>query len=346
MKFRSLILVSATLLPFVSCVHRGFEYPSPEAPRIEVELELQYFDTDMPLHTVVDHGANRSEIGDSPASRHIIKVYDANRAEVDSAVLADEAGNATLPRRYGLSIVPGRYTAVCWTDYTDEDCADRYYDTSDFPTVELHCTAGDDGFMIHEGNTPWRDAYCGCRNFAVDGEGVITYDDNTYAESVLVEMRRPMARFIFEATDFEEFAERYGVASAEEGETTDLLPDYRIAFRYADYMPSVFSAYTDAPVDSRVGASFLGAPQPASTGSGAIELGSDFVFVHPLETSVRMTVEIYRTDTGEITARAGPFAVPLLRNRLTIVRGRFLTAQSGQGIVIDTGFDGNFNIKI
>lgn len=111
-------------------------------------------------------------------------------------------------------------------------------------------------------------------------------------------------------------------------------------------MPSVFSAQTDAPIDSRVGASFPGEPRLASSGSGAIETGSDFVFVHPLETSVKVTMEVHNTSSGNIVARAGPFTVPLLRNRLTIVRGRFFTSQSEGGIVIDPGFDGEYNIEI
>lgn len=344
MKSKTLIVLLTLVLH--SCVHREFEYPSPDALPVEIELELRYFDKEMALHTVVEYGNSRSGADTSPVSRHIIKVYDRNRAEVASAVLADEAGNATVTRRHAFSLIPGEYTAVCWTDYAEGSDADWHYDTSAFPDVELRCTADSDGFLVHRGNTLWRDAFCGNRSFSVGHDGCVAYGNCTEVESVSVEMRRPMARFLFEATDFGEFADVHALSVSAGDEPSGLLSGYDITFRYGDYMPSVFSARTDAPVDSRVGASFSGEPRHASSGSGAIEIGSDFVFVHPLETSVKVAMEVRNTATGEMVARAGPFTVPLMRNRLTIVRGRFLTSQSGQGIVIDTGFDGEYDIEI
>lgn len=339
------LFIALLALLLHSCVHREFDYPSPDSPHpVEVELELQYLDKEMPLHTVVDYGNTESSRGDLPESRHIIKVYDSNRKEVASVVLADEADNATATRRHSLSLMPGRYMAVAWTDYVGTRGADWFYDSSVFPDVELRCTSGDGGFLFHTGNTPWRDAYCGRRIFNIGNDGSIACDGSTDGR-VLIEMRRPMARFVFEATDFGEFADKHALNVAAYGEYRSALAGYDVIFRYGDYMPSVFSAETDAPVDSRVGASFSGEPRMAGSGSGAVEIGSDFVFVHSLETSVKVFLEVCDRATGNIVARAGPITVPLLRNRLTIVRGRFLTSRSGAGMVIDTGFDGEYNIE-
>lgn len=345
MKINALLLLVLTGMVLSGCVHREFGYPSSDALPVEVDLEIEYFDKEMPLHTVVDYDKTRAGVGESFVSRHIVKVYDCNRAEVASVILTDEASSATVSRRHTFNLVPGKYIAVCWTDYTEGNDADCHYDTSAFPAVELRCTADDDGFLVHRGSSIWRDAFCGSRNFSVCDGGRILYDDGD-ADRVVIEMRRPMARFLFEAVDFEDFAETHGVSASADGESSDLLSCYNITFRYDDYMPSVFSVQTDSPIDSRVGASFEGEPRHVSSGSGAIEIGSDFVFVHPLETFVKVAVEVKNTDTGELVARAGPFMVPLLRNRLTIVRGRFLTSQLGSGIVLDTGFDGEYNIEI
>lgn len=345
MKSHTLILLLLTVSVLSSCVHREFEYPLPGGLPVDVEFQLQYYDKEMPLHTVVDYNNTRSSAGNTPASRHIINVYDSNGREVASAVLTDEAENSTLTRRHTLSLLPGTYTAVCWTDYTEGGTDDWHYDTSAFPNVKLCCSAADGGLLVHSANTPWRDAYSGSRAFSVDNDALVTYGDKAGVDRVIIEMRRPMARFIFEATDFEEFAHAHALAEPRAGEAT-VLPGYEITFLYADYMPSIYDAHTDAPIDSRVGASFTGEPRSSSTGSGAIEMGSDFVFVHPLETSVSVAMEVRDTGTGELLAHAGPYTVPLLRNRLTIVRGRFLTARSGSGMVIDTGFDGEYNIEI
>lgn len=316
----------------------------PEGRRFDVELELRYYDTQMPLHTVVEYGAARSAAGDPPVSRHIIRIYDTERREVASAVVTDAADNATLPRRHTFSLPAGRYTAACWTDCAEQDGADLYYDTSAFPDVELRCAPDADGFSAHCANTLRRDAFNGSAAFGVAPDGRITCGaDAAEAECVPVPMRRPMARYVLEATDFEEFADRLATKA---GTAAELLADYLVAVRYDGYMPSVFSVQTDALVDSRVGASFSGEPRFASDGSGTVELGSDYVFVNPLETSVRVAVEVRNAATGETVARAGPFTVPLLRNRLTVVRGRFLTSRSGSGVTIDPGFEGDYDIEI
>lgn len=333
--FASLWVLAAT-----GCVHREFEYPAeqeePDEPRsYTVGLEMRYFDTDMGLHTTVDYLSGARADGEAPASRHIVRIYNSANAEVASATVSDSPEGITAPRDFTFNLAPGSYTAICWSDFTPSAPDDCHYDTSAYPTVTLRCDKDEAGFSFHRGDTPWRDAFCGRCRFRVNGDGAAT-----------VEMRRPLAAFRFEATDFEEFSARHGISAASaSADVPALLQGYKVIFRYDEYMVSSFSALTDAPVDARVGAAFSASPRPASDGSGNIVLGSDFEFVHPQETSVRVAVEILNPG-GERIARAGPFAVPLLRNKLTIVRGHFLTAKSGAGVVIDVSFEGDFNIKV
>lgn len=337
------------LLPVLqACVHREFDYPGDEpATEVDVEVALRYLDLDMPLHTSLDLTRERSRGEESTSSRHIIKIYKEDFSEAASLTLADEAENAHEPRQCRFTLAPGEYTAVCWTEYASADGVSLHYDTSEFPKVTLNYSTAHDGSMVHQGNTPWRDAFSGSCNFSVAAGGVVTVPGlSGPQQQVLVEMRRPMARFVLEATDFDEFATRHNISPRNAEPQARVLQEYSVTLRYNGYMPCVFSALTGVPVDSRVGAAFAGDPHYSSTSEGIVEIASDFVFVNPLETAVEIAVEITENSSGKTVARCGPFEVPLMRNRLTIVRGRFLTSSSGSGILIDTGFSGDYKIKI
>lgn len=74
------------------------------------------------------------------------------------------------------------------------------------------------------------------------------------------------------------------------------------------------------------------------------ELGFDYVFVNGHESSVTVSVEIYDRD-GTLLSRSQPISVPLVRNKVTIVRGKFLTVKAEGGVSIDADFDGEYNYE-
>lgn len=341
-----ILAICSMLIAASACVHRQFELPM----KADVTLELEYLDIDMPLHTSIELSNNAtSRADDAPRCRHIIKVYDASYNEVASEVMTGDAINATSPHSHKLSLAPGSYTAACWTDYATDGEADWHYDTSDFPTVELRYTDAQGSTKVHNGSTPWRDAFCGSATFRIADDGSMAPTEKTpiiEGTSVKVEMRRPMGHFSFVATDFEEFATKYKIKTSSDGDKSNPMPGYSVTFHYSEYMPSVYSALTDAPMDSRVGASFAGHPRNLSVSGGNIELGSDFVFCPSLVTSVIVAVEIHSEESGNTVARAGPFTIPLLKNHRTVVSGNFLTSNSQSGVVIDPDFDGEYNIPI
>lgn len=341
------LLVMLSIMLQSACVHRDFEYPIAEKVPVEVGVVLEYYDIDMPLHAVVDNFNEASRGSEAmPYSRHIVRIYDDEGRVVASQAVVDEASGATVTRRFTFDLIPGEYTAVCWTDYADSSDSDRHYDTSAFPDMALLCEVAGDGSLRHSANTPWRDAFCGRRQFVVEGEGALAPGDEGRRADIAVEMRRPLARFVIEAADYEDFSSRHEISRQPDNENSGPLPGYRVIVRYVDYMPSVFSVLTDGLVDTRVGASFIGEPQHGGTDDDVIVIGSDYVFVNPRETGVKIYIEVEDITTGERVSRAGPVNVPLLRNHLTVVRGTFLTAGAAPGIVIDTGFDGEYHIKI
>ena len=77
---------------------------------------------------------------------------------------------------------------------------------------------------------------------------------------------------------------------------------------------------------------------------GEALLSFDYVMVNGHESSIPVAVEIY--DGKTLIANTGAINVPIVRNRLTTVRGKFLTSRANEGVGIDPGFDGDFNIEI
>ena len=108
-------------------------------------------------------------------------------------------------------------------------------------------------------------------------------------------------------------------------------------------MPSAFNMFTDKPADAWTGQSFEGKLTPIS--ATEVELGFDYVFVNGKNTSVSVAVEIYDKE-GNLIGNSPVIEVPLLRSQQTLVRGKFLTTQTGGSLGIDTEFDGAYDIQI
>lgn len=122
------------------------------------------------------------------------------------------------------------------------------------------------------------------------------------------------------------------------------LRDYRIVIKYPAYMPSTYNIITDRPTDSSMGQWFEGKIEMLDDGNA--ELGFDYVFVNGSEASVQLAMEIYPLNGKSAVATTGTMTIPLMRGKLTEVRGKFLTTKTSEGIGIIPGFDGEFNIEI
>lgn len=354
----------AIMLVMTACdVH---EFPGNDIPddlTVNSRVILEYQDLDMPLYTTVtyDPTAGRS-LGDALLSRHIIRVYNASsssrsdRTEVASVTITGSPHDATARRQVDISLPPGTYRYIAWSDYS-VDGGNTYYDPGDFAEISLVSTLRGD-LLYHQADTPWRDAFRGEGTFTVGSDGLM-YDDaatSSLAEAV-IPMRRPLARFEFVTTDLDKFVQttrsHHSADSRDGGETAPGYPlpsinpaDYRILFRYVGYMPCALNNFTDKPVNSITSAAFTGSIAPVSGSGSEATLGADYVFTNGSETSVMVVLDIYDNTTGKRVASTDPITVPLIRNRLTIVRGNFLTCGTGSNIGINPGFNGDINIEI
>ena len=355
-----LALVAA--LALTSCDVHEFpvgDQPSPPPPGVPAShILMRFTDLDMPVYTTVEFDTRPGRLSRSSApvsSRHIIKVYPftgddsraLSRTEVATVVLTDEASAATDDRLIDLSLPPGRYNCLAWTDYslTGSD-RDLYYNTSDFAEISL-LSEQKDGLLWHEGNTVWRDAFRGSCSFSIGSDGLMyATDATTPLNEAIVEMRRPMARFVFVTTDVDEFISRNDLQAAARNSKASALAGYGIVIRYSGYMPSEFNNFTDKPVNSITGAAFNGLIALTGDGQNTATLGSDYVFVNGRESTVMLSLDVYDNATATRIASTGPIAVPLMRNRLTVVKGKFLTSTAGSDIGINPDFSGDIDIEI
>ena len=75
-------------------------------------------------------------------------------------------------------------------------------------------------------------------------------------------------------------------------------------------------------------------------------LGYDYIFVNGTETTLAISVEVYNRD-GELMSSTNPINVPIVRSKMTVVKGEFLTSKATGGITINPGYDGDdYNIEI
>ncbi len=338
------ILLAAALLVMLpsGCVH---EFPDPSLEH-DVVLKLT-FDRDLPVHktveaetkaggskTVSKSWTKASDNPDDYTFRHVIQIYKADdRGGFDRKVFrrvtvaGHEVGcDSALVR---MSLPAGQFRFIVWSDHVTEGELDFFYNTQNFEEIML---CGD-----HVGSNDLRDSFRGAVDSPVR---------SGYETVIPISMERPMAKYTFISTDFEDFRTKVLAMLATKAETdtkTVNLEDYKVVFNYTGFMPSSYNLYTMKPADSRTGVSFE--TRMSRLDDHSAELGFDYVFVNGSEGSVDVSITTYDMD-GNVMARSKPFNVPLLRSRHTVVKGEFLTTLASGSIGIDTEFDGEFNVEI
>lgn len=315
-KVWALSLLPAAAFWVTGCdVHELPDEPEPTDNHVAVTLHLN-FDTDMPLYREVI-GTRIGRSAEEYDTRYLVNVYP-NDSRAESRVPGEslvftQPGTGNPDYEATLQLKPGAYKFIVWSDrVTAGTTADLHYQTADFQEIALD---GHNG--RHAGSDESRDAFRGICEETIP---------EAAEHHIHVAMARPTARFEFVTTDW-----------------TDDFAGCRVRFLYTGYMPCSFNMFTDRPADSRTGVWFDSTIEPTS-GTEAV-LGFDYVFVNGSEASVAVAIEIYSAK-GERIAASDVIDVPLVRGRLTVVRGEFLTAQGTGGIGIRPDFDGDYNIEI
>ena len=243
-----------------------------------------------------------------------------------------------LDNRFFLELPAGSYRLTAWTDYTVADTLDTHYNTSGFHEIMLQGQ--------HEGNNDMRDGFRGAEDILLE-TGVMELIPDT----IVLDMQRPMGKVEFVCTDLQDFIDkevrelkRNSTDGNQDFDASDIhLEDYRIVISYGGFMPNTFNALTDKAIDSSTGVQFSSKLSPFSETEAS--MGFDYVFVNSDESSVIVNLGVFNKE-GKQLAKVTNVNVPLKRDQHTVLRGKFLMADSDGGVSINPDFDGEHNIVI
>lgn len=340
-------LLPMTLL--VGCdVH---EFPTPtKTEKVPVVLNL-VFNTEIPMHQVIDTKTRASANPQDYDLRYTICIYRANsngtfdRTE-DARIIVTKDEVTDPDHHIETQLEEGAYRFIVWTDCVDAGSQDhKFFNPDDFAEVKLFPEQ-------HQGNTAFRDAFHGTADATI-------LTENSSRE-ISIKMERPQARYDFVSTDLAEFitrvqslrAKQEAAAAKKEGRTPNLvdeptrsvdLNDFRVVIRYSGYMPSSFNLFTNQTADAALGVKFESSISQLSESEA--NLGFDFVLVNGEESSIQVALDIYDRD-GTRLSSTDPIEIPIVRNKQTIVRGNFFTSEASGGIGISPGFDGDLNYPV
>ena len=274
-----------------------------------------------------------------------------------------------------LAIPEGNYMLRVWADYVDAGRVDdKYYLTDDFRSIMVA--------EPYEGDTDFRDAFEGSSEVSVVRVGSIAekarvrvemqrplakfqFVANDFYDLVTKAMEKYLnskeyAAFLQTRRSSQPTPSTTDADCHFDVSTTDYLPDddtkapwdptkapgfnpedYKIVFYYNSYLPTEYNLLTGKPTDAKMGMQFSSTLLPLNEDEALI--GFDYVIVNGVESSVTLQVALYAPD-GEMMSLSNPVVVPVVRGKVTTVRGKFLTLATGGGIGIDPGFDGEFNL--
>lgn len=345
---------------FVSCdVHEFPDGGEGNGKTTDFILHLDFTDAQKwGFNTEIDYSFNRApSLTDvqTPQDeqtidvRYIVKAYrvadDGTVASEPSTVVVDAGTDTTqLNRSMKLQLAPGSYKILVWTDYVEHGTLNNlYFDPADFKEVTYTDREG------YTGNNDLRQAFRG------EVDAVVHSASEAGDNNATAIMQRPFAKFKCVSTDLERFLamvvmSRAGKAAppmtASELEVAMSkidFNDFKIRFIYTGFLPCAFNVWTNRPCDSWTGISFNSGMKAIS--DTETELGHDLVLVNGHGSSVAVRLEVYDRD-GTMLSSTNTIDVPLLRNKLTLVRGNFLTSKASGGVGVVTDFDGEYNYEV
>lgn len=230
-------------------------------------------------------------------------------------------GRLTLDR--SVSLPADRYRLLIWVDFVRKGTdADLYYNTQELRSVSI---IRDKGYV---GYTPARDAFSAAIEMDLTpfrGQRLVRYPLSANAV-------RPFGIYQIITTDIEKYLENnpsLSYASIQPGVTR---------FSYLSPFPTGYDVRHGVPDDFATGIGYeYGITE--STDGGEALVASDMVFVNGNEAGYDVGFEICTPDGAHISSTDG-MRINLRRNRLTVIRGQFLTLDfGGGGVGIDPGFD-------
>ncbi len=222
-----------------------------------------------------------------------------------------------------------QYDVYGWIDFVPSDTDnDHYYNTDDIRKVLL--------IDPNVAALDTRDAFSG--KTSVD---LTPYRDVKFADiTIPLPMERPFGKFKIQATDVRKFLDSYKPL----GTYTDILPS-SCTVHYTCYFPTAYNQDTRLAHVDEFRIDVHHTDNVTEIEDNTATLSSNYVFICNDNTTVTADIEV-RNSSGQLLASIHGITIPIKRNRLTIVRGEFLTTGVSGGTYIAPEFDGEFNIPI
>lgn len=336
-KLINALMICAALMTLSACNVEEFPHPVGSEEPVDATFSLNLvFETTLPVYTEIEFTRD-----DSYDLRYQINAYrqqDNGKYDYSQPSATFTYFNSELDKlnqKYEVTLPTGTYQFVAFTDYVDASGhADVFYNTANFADIVVNTKP-------YSGNNDYRDCFNGSVEAEVSENGEAT-----------VNMTRPLGKYIVIATDAEDFYTRVIEQLSQRGEYTPSssaanpvnLDNYTVTVYYQQYMPSEFNLFSNRPIDSALGVAYSG--KMSTLNPTELQMAFDYVFVNENETFVNIVLQVTDNTTDEVISTTPSIKVPLMRSKLTIVRGQFLTSQSNPGMSIDPDFDGEYNIEI
>lgn len=343
--FRNVLLAIMVTLASVSCVN---QFPTPTETGLKLHL---VFPGDMPQGPVVDMTTKASSESEYDV-RYIIEAYPYNSSgeyetkNPAARFVFTQPYTGDLSFSTKLEIMEGEYRFYVWVDYVKAGTEENtFYEADAFNYVKV---AGSEDGKEHTGNSDYRDAFVGHQDVEV-----IRFGINDEPVNATIEMYRPVSKIVLVTTDLEDWKTKITLAEMKKAQQSGAKPQdkqfevdfskYTIRIHYPQWMPNAFNIGADHTAWSAANVYFDSKLIQLSTNEAS--LGFDYIFANSDDASVVMAVSVY-DEEGTLLSRTNDIMVELERGKVTLVKGNFLMEESGGGVSIDPGFDGEFTIRI
>lgn len=325
------------LLAFIGCRDEESHIQEPEKIATTLRLRLTLPEKELPEKELPEftknsaNHTNRTNRTDTKATSVQTRTHDYSLRA--TAEVYHKGSNECLLRHssilsghtFDLSLAEGDYNILLWTDYVPEAAkshrTDHYYTTTDLTYIQFSET------LPYTANSDSRDAY------ALSFEAQVSGGKQFTEKAITLE--RPLAKYQLLATDIKKYR------IFERINDYPPMEELTVTVSYDGFFPNRFDVSTNMPTDAVMGIAYKGIVQPTAESPDSIAtIGSDYVFVNGSESEVQVTITI--TDNkGKTIARVPNVKIPYRRDRLTTLKGEFLTAGiTTAGIVIDPDWEG------
>lgn len=263
--------------------------------------------------------------------RYIVEIYkvsDSYAETVGSLVKRIERVESTVIENgvynvdEDVQLHAGVYSVMVWMDFIRKGTgSDYFYDTSNLHEIKVNMIDGE-----YWGYDTAKDAFS-----AQETMDLTPFADERFADySLEVQVKRPFAVYKVIANDVKDY--------------TGAEPSLTKA-GYGLYFPMGYNVYYSVPDNFVTGVEYQYDPYLSSEPEEMV-IASDFVFVNDKDTFYYLNMTVYDRN-GDPVSTAKDIKINLERNRMTIVKGAFLTKDVDNGQVgIDPGFDDEIIVPI